>query len=85
MYTVSISDGPGKRDRAGRGRQSAGRGYRRGLQASVRNNASAYGFSVTTITASSGLLTSALSAPTAPKIFAFALVEFVVSWGTGKT
>lgn len=62
--------------------------YLRGLHASVRNNASAYGFSVT-ITASFGLLTSALGTPTALEIFAFAggavaafaLVEFVVSGG----
>jgi hypothetical protein len=64
------------------------RRYRRGLHASVRNNASAYGFSVT-ITASFGLLTSALGTPTALEIFAFAggavaafaLVEFAVSLG----
>ncbi len=54
----------------------------------MRNNASAYGFSVT-ITASFGLLASASGAPAAPEIFAFAagavaafaLVEFVVSGG----
>ena len=53
----------------------------------MRNNASAYGFSVT-ITASFGLFTSALGTPTALEIFAFAggavaafaLVEFVVPW-----
>ena len=66
--------------------ESAAHGYLHGLRASVRNNASAYGFSVT-ITASFGLLTSALGTPTAPEIFAFAggavaafaLVELVVS------
>ncbi len=62
--------------------------YLHGLHASVANNASAYGFSVT-ITASYGLLTTALGTPTAPEIFAFAggaivafaLVEGVVSRG----
>ena len=77
-------------DHGGRGTdgRSPQRRYRRGLHASVRNNASAYGFSVT-ITASFGLLTSVLGTPTALKIFAFAggavaafaLVEFVVSGG----
>ena len=68
--------------------ESAARGYLHGLRASVGNNASAYGFSVT-ITASFGLLTSALGTPTAPEIFAFAggavaafaVVEMVVSRG----
>jgi hypothetical protein len=77
-------------DHGGRGTdgRSTQRRYRRGLHASVRNNASAYGFSVT-ITASFGLLTSALGTPTAPEIFAFAggavaafaLVEFALSLG----
>jgi hypothetical protein len=79
-HSKSNGDGPGQ--------QSTQRRYKRGLHASVRNNASAYGFSVT-ITASFGLLTSALGTPTALEIFAFAggavvafaLVEFVVSWG----
>ena len=68
--------------------RSIQRRYRRGLHASVRSNASAYGFSVA-ITASFGLLTSALGTPTAPEIFAFvggavaafALVEFIASVG----
>ena len=67
---------------------SAAYGYLHGLRASVRNNASAYGFSVT-ITAAFGLLTTALGTPTASQIFAFAsgavaafaLVEIVVSRG----
>ena len=77
-------------DHGGRGTdgRSTQRRYRRGLHASVRNNASAYGFSVT-ITASFGLLTSALGTPTATEIFAFAggavaafaLVEFALSLG----
>ena len=62
--------------------------YVQGLSASVRNNSSAYGFSVS-ITASFGLLTSVAGTPTVPEIFAFAaaavvafaLVEFVVSGG----
>ncbi|MDP9476300.1 MAG: hypothetical protein M3R38_11590 [Actinomycetota bacterium] len=68
--------------------EPAAHSYLHGLRASVRNNASAYGFSVT-ITASFGLLTTALGTPTAPEIFAFAggavaafaLVELVVSRG----
>jgi hypothetical protein len=72
----------------GAGQGSNPTGYLRGLHASVRNNASAYGFSVT-ITASFGLLTAVLGAPTVPEIFAFgggavaafALVEFIVSGG----
>ncbi len=79
------------RGRPGGRREERGgtrRGYVRGLSASVRNNASAYGFSVT-ITASFGLLTSALGTPAAPEIFAFAggavaafgLVELVASGG----
>lgn len=80
-------------ERGGRGgdggeQRDAKRRYLRGLHASVRNNASAYGFSVA-ITASFGLLTSALGTPAAPEIFAFAggavaafaLVEFAVSGG----
>ncbi len=52
--------------------QSLSGSYVQGLSAAVRNNASAaYGFSVT-ITASFGLLTSALRTPTPPEIFAFA-------------
>ena len=57
----------------------------------MANNASAYGYSVS-ITASFGLLTTALGTPTAPEIFAFAggavaafaLVEAVVSRGFTK-
>jgi hypothetical protein len=83
-HTKSNGDGRGQ----GRGQHSTQRRYKRGLHASVRNNASAYGFSVT-ITASFGLLTSALGTPSAPEIFAFAggavaafaLVELVVSGG----
>lgn len=74
--------------RAAQTEESTNHGYLRGLRASVGNNASAYGFSVT-ITAAFGLLTSSLGAPTAPEIFAFAvgavaafaLVELVVSRG----
>jgi hypothetical protein len=81
----SMSEDHGGRGTDGRSTQ---RGYRRGLHASVRNNASAYGFSVT-ITASFGLLTSVLGTLTAPEIFAFAggavaafaLVEFASSLG----
>jgi hypothetical protein len=83
-----MSDDYSKSNSDGRGQYGTQRRYKRGLHASVRNNASAYGFSVT-ITASFGLLTSALGTPTAPEIFAFAggavaafaLVEFVVSRG----
>lgn len=68
--------------------QSLSASYVQGLSASVRNNTSAYGFSVT-ITASFGLLTSALGTPTPPEIFAFAggavaafaLIELLVSRG----
>jgi hypothetical protein len=62
--------------------------YFRGLHASVRNNASAYGFSVT-ITATMVLLVSSLRTSSAWEVFAFAggavaafaLVELVVSGG----
>lgn len=62
--------------------------YLHGLRASVRNNASAYGFSVT-ITATMALLNSILGTPAALEIVAFAggavacfaLVEGVVSRG----
>ena len=74
----------------GAGQGSNPTGYLRGLHASVRNNASAYGFSVT-ITVSFGLLASVLGTPTVPEIFAFAggavaafaLVKFIVSGGYG--
>jgi hypothetical protein len=83
-----MDDDHSKSNSDGREQHSTQRRYKRGLHASVRNNASAYGFSVT-ITASFGLLTSALGTPTALEIFAFAggavaafaLVEFVVSRG----
>jgi hypothetical protein len=87
-HSKSNGDGRGRDRGQGRGQHSTQRRYKRGLHASVRNNASAYGFSVT-ITASFGLLTSARGTPTALEIFAFAggavaafaLVEFVVSRG----
>ncbi|MDP9440203.1 MAG: hypothetical protein M3P49_15925 [Actinomycetota bacterium] len=83
-----MGDEHGGRDGDSGEQRGTKRRYRRGLHASVRNNASAYGFSVT-ITASFGLLTSALGTPGAPEIFAFAggavaafaLVEFAVSGG----
>ena len=83
-----MGDDHSKSNSNGREQRSTQRRYKRGLHASVRNNASAYGFSVT-ITASFGLLTSALGTPTALEIFAFAggavaafaLVEFVLSRG----
>jgi hypothetical protein len=67
---------------------SAAHGYLHGLRASVGNNASAYGFSVT-ITATMALLSSLRGTPTAPEIAAFAggavaafaVVELVVSRG----
>ncbi|MGI9048044.1 MAG: hypothetical protein ACR2GU_01460 [Rubrobacteraceae bacterium] len=65
-----------------------GASYLRGLNASVRNNASAYGYSVT-ITSAFGLLNAVYNTPRASEIFAFAggaivafaLVEAVVSRG----
>ena len=80
--------GDGGTRRTSRDGGTAVRGYLHGLHASVANNASAYGYSVS-ITASFGLLTTALGTPTAPEIFAFAggamaafaLVEEVVSRG----
>lgn len=62
--------------------------YLRGLHASARGNAAAYGYSVT-ITASFGLLSVATGTPIAPEIFAFAggavlafaLMEGVASGG----
>jgi hypothetical protein len=74
--------------RPSREEHSAAHGYLRGLRASVRNNASAYGFSVT-ITASMALLSSIQGTPKALQIAAFAggavaafaVVEMVVSWG----
>ncbi|WP_273842645.1 hypothetical protein [Rubrobacter calidifluminis] len=63
-----------------------GRRYRRGLRASARNNASAYGYSVT-ITGSFGILSAAWGSPGAADVFGFgggavmgfALVEAAVS------
>ncbi len=52
-------------------RPGFGDNYLRGLHASARGNAAAYGYSVT-ITASFGLLSVATGTPTAPEIFAFA-------------
>ena len=68
--------------------ESTAHSYLRGLHASVRNNASAYGFSVT-ITATMALLNSAVGTPSALEIAAFAggavaafgVVELVVSRG----
>ena len=74
--------------RASRDAQSVAHGYLHGLRASVLNNASAYGFSVT-ITATMALLSSIRGAPTALQVIAFAggavaafaVVELVVSRG----
>jgi hypothetical protein len=71
--------------------KSAAHGYLHGLRASVRNNASAYGFSVT-ITATMALLNSILGTPAALEILAFAggavvafaVVELVVSRASHK-
>lgn len=70
------------------GEQNTTHSHLRGLHASVRNNASAYGFSVT-ITATIALLNSILGTPAALEIAAFAggavtafaVVEVVVSRG----
>lgn len=70
------------------GQPNTAHSYLRGLHASVRNNASAYGFSVT-ITTTMALTTSALGMPAALEIATFAggavaafgVVELVVSRG----
>ena len=68
--------------------RNTGVGYLRGLNAAVRNNASAYGYSVT-ITATFGILSAIGGSPRVAEIFAFAggavfafaLVEAVISRG----
>jgi hypothetical protein len=87
-YILLTMSDEGTRRRTSREAHSAAHGYLHGLRASVRNNASAYGFSVT-ITATLALLSSIRGAPTALQIVAFAggavvafaVVEMVVSWG----
>ncbi len=81
-----------KLDRVTRDEGSERRGfsdnYLRGLHASARGNAAAYGYSVT-ITASFGILSTVVGTPRVAEIFvfaggavlAFALVEAVVSGG----
>lgn len=68
--------------------RNTGVDYLRGLNAAVRNNASAYGYSVT-ITATFGILGAIGGSPRVAEIlafsggavFAFALVELVISRG----
>jgi undecaprenyl pyrophosphate phosphatase UppP len=87
-YILLTMSDEGTPRRTSREAHSAAHGYLHGLRASVRNNASAYGFSVT-ITASMALLSSIQGTPTALQIVAFAggavvafaVVELVVSWG----